>query len=227
MEMEKQYKVILTSRGLNTAFGRELVGEVFKREHIDCAGKSIFLLTLPEDGMDEIIEKNCLSLGFSEVYKATDYEHSEEDTMSEVSMIFVSEGNTFDILQFSREHKFDEYVKKNMDCDGVVYIGSSAGAVLAGSDIKIAEWLGDKNRKGEKNYSGFKLLPGDNCKSDTVVPHYTFKERQMFESNLDKNERNRYLNIHNISNVEALVLDIQSNSESKTLIRKRRIRIEE
>ena len=53
----KPYKLILTSKGLNTKTGMELVKRVYQKEKI-CYG-SIFLLTLPVYGVDKIIIDAC------------------------------------------------------------------------------------------------------------------------------------------------------------------------
>lgn len=219
----KQYKLILTSRGVNSTFGKNLVKEVFKKENIDCNGKSIFLITYPEYEIDDLIEEACHELGFSIVYKSYAYENTQVDAMPEADMLFVTEGNTFDIIKYFRENKFDKYVKKIMDREGAVYIGSSAGAVLASNDIRIAE-LFDKNF-GVNAYSGFGLLPAT---IDAVVPHYTYNECKKLRDTFSEDEIRKYGNvIYNVANSEALVLDIQNTDEEKRLLRKKRIRIEE
>lgn len=64
---------------------------------------------------------------------------------------------------------------------------------------------------------------------DTIIPHYTYKQVQTYIENMDGIERSKYLEIYNVANEEALILDCKRIADGSTkmveLIKKRRIRL--
>ena len=97
------------------------------------------------------------SLGFDVVELKENYDFSDK-----IDMIFVRGGNTAKLLYLLR--KFNQFEKiEKMVHDGTVYVGESAGSVLAGSDI---EWtlrtepyeVNLKEVFGKNAYNGFDFL---------------------------------------------------------------------
>ena len=87
-----------------------------------------------------------------------------------VDVIFVEGGNTFYLLQEARKSGFDKIVKKLME-KGVVYIGYSAGSVLACPTIYIIRSIDDPTKAPElKSYDGMSLV------DFIVLPHFGEKE---------------------------------------------------
>ena len=87
--------------------------------------------------------------------------------------IYVCGGNTFFLMQKLKETGLD---KKIIDLvnQGRVYVGASAGSVIAGPDISIASPF-DENDIGLKDMSGLGL-------TDKVThPHYKDEEKGIFE----------------------------------------------
>lgn len=82
-------------------------------------------------------------------------------------IIYVCGGNTFSILDKMREVKIDDYIKLQVE-RGAVYVGVSAGSIIAGPSIEIAGWGidGDENKIGLKDLKGFGLT------DTTVFPHF-------------------------------------------------------
>ncbi len=68
-----------------------------------------------------------------------------EKELKDIDVVFVGGGNTFYLLEKTRESGFDEIVTRLVD-KGVVYIGSSAGSVLAGPDIEPVSSLDDPEK---------------------------------------------------------------------------------
>ncbi len=77
-------------------------------------------------------------------------------------IIFVEGGNTFYLLQVMRKCNFEKVIKKLLK-EGKVYIGASAGSIVAGRTIQAAGWGegGDKNIAGLKDLRGLSLVPFD------------------------------------------------------------------
>ncbi len=92
---------------------------------------------------------------------------------SDFDVIYVCGGNTFFLSEKLRETGMD---KKIIDLvqQGKVYVGVSAGSVIAGPDISIAGPF-DENDIGLKNMAGLKLT------DKVVTPHYTEKEKDIIE----------------------------------------------
>lgn len=66
MSKSKTYKLILTSKGLNTRKGTILIRRAYEKEKIKYG--SIFLITFPRYEVDEIVVRNCEELGFENIY---------------------------------------------------------------------------------------------------------------------------------------------------------------
>ncbi len=88
----------------------------------------------------------------------------EKDIMQLLKLkdiIFVAGGNTFYLLNAMRRCNFGKVLRKLLK-EGKVYIGASAGSIVAGRTIKTAGWKNmDKNVVGLRNLKGLNLVPFD------------------------------------------------------------------
>lgn len=74
-------------------------------------------------------------------------------------VIYVQGGNTFYLLKYIRESGFDKVIKDLIN-KGVIYIGVSAGSIVAGPTIETAGWKHvDRNEVGLKDLTGMNLVP--------------------------------------------------------------------
>lgn len=217
----KPYKLILTSRGLNTNMGKDIIRKVYDKEKIEYG--SIFLMTVPGYEVDDIVVQNCKELGYKEVYVAKDFEQKTIEEMPEAEAIFVTEGNTFEVIEYIRKYHFDEYIKKMVE-QGATYIGSSAGAILSGGSFKEAENF-DSNFAGITDFTGLGIMPREGDLSDVVIPHYTYKQLRNYIGNMTDEEIHKYKTIYNVSNEEALIMDCKRVEGNVEMIKKRRIRV--
>jgi len=82
-------------------------------------------------------------------------------------IIYVQGGNTFYLLSMMRKCNFKKIIKKLLK-KGIIYIGVSAGSIVAGKNIETAKWLGDENivHMSDMNFMGLNLLPYN------IVVHY-------------------------------------------------------
>lgn len=79
--------------------------------------------------------------------------------LEEKDIIYVQGGNTFYLLHHVRESGFDEVVKRLID-RGIIYIGVSAGSIIAGQTIETSVWRGvDRNVVGLTDLTGLGLVP--------------------------------------------------------------------
>jgi dipeptidase E len=89
------------------------------------------------------------------------------DSLVNFDVIYVCGGNTFAILNKIRETKLDVFIISQVSA-GAIYVGVSAGSIIAGPDIEIAGW----GSEGDKNEINLKDLKGFNFIDIAVFPHF-------------------------------------------------------
>lgn len=85
-------------------------------------------------------------------------------TINECDVIYVSGGNTFYLLNELRKSRVWQAIK-NAVKSGKIYIGESAGAIVAAPDTRYATLM-DENSANMSDFTGLNLV--DFC----VVPHF-------------------------------------------------------
>jgi len=114
----------------------------------------------------------------------TEQELLEE--LKDVDIIFVAGGNTFYLLEKSRESGFDKIVKELIQ-KGVIYVGSSAGATLAGPDIEPIKTLDDPSKAPSlKSFNGLNLV------DFIILPHFEEKNRKEYGEIIRENSEKGY-----------------------------------
>ena len=96
----------------------------------------------------------------------TDTPHQElVNTLSSVDGIYIASGSAFDLLQRLRSTGADHVIKDAVH-NGVIYMGSSAGAIIAGPSIEPLSVMDDPTEAPElSDYRGLGLVP------HVVIPH--------------------------------------------------------
>lgn len=89
-------------------------------------------------------------------------------------VLCVCGGNTFAYLDRLRKTGMMDVIKQAVETNQSVYVGISAGSIIAGPDIEIAGWgsMGDQNEINLQNLQGFGLT------NTAVFPHYTDEQEQ-------------------------------------------------
>jgi len=104
-------------------------------------------------------------------------------------IIFVEGGNTFYLLNAMRKCNFEKIIRKLLK-KGKVYIGASAGSIVAGRTIKTANWKdGDKNIVNLKSLKGLNLVPFD------IFVHYQPEHAEIIKKNMPFKWQRRKLKI--------------------------------
>jgi len=95
--------------------------------------------------------------------------------LEEADCVYVEMGNTFYLRYHMHTSGLDKVLPPLVRHSGLVYVGASSGAVVAGRSISTAFWKGwDDTGKGQVwdlsriGYDGLNLLPG----GQSVFPHY-------------------------------------------------------
>lgn len=160
--MEKHKKLILTSFGLSSVIGRKLIGEEIRKD--SCVeNKRIFLFHEPYYSIEPMLVKACLDMGFSKQNIVLSGQQKNNLELLNMNYIYVGDGNTFEIMALLRERGLDKIMQQAFE-QGTIYIGASAGAIIAGNSIEGA-LLFDRNYIKLYDYEGLGLVNG------IILPH--------------------------------------------------------
>ena len=123
-----------------------------------------------------------------------------KEKLSEAKIVFISGGNTFYLLQELKRKNLITYLKERIE-NGLLYIGESAGSVIAAPDIEYASIVDDKTLATELNdYTGLNLV------DFYIVPH--FEEEPFVESSRNTVELYKdKLDLKLINNKEAILVE--------------------
>ena len=127
-------------------------------------------------------------------------EEIAKEKLSEAKIVFVSGGNTFYLLQELKRKNLIPYLKGKIE-NGLLYIGESAGSVIAAPDIEYASIVDDKTLATElDDYAGLNLV------DFYIVPH--FEEEPFVESSRNTVELYKdKLDLKLINNKEAILVE--------------------
>lgn len=173
-------KLLLTSGGLSN--------EIIKNAFLRLLGKEAkeikvaFIPTAADPEEDKwfvqsaIDEIKDMGMNMVSVDIKLENEQSLRKKLEECDVIYVNGGNTFYLLDWVRKSGFDKVVKDQLN-RGKIYIGTSAGSIIAGPDISIAGWSSswDKNIVDLQDLGGLNLIPL------VISPHFVEEERNILE----------------------------------------------
>lgn len=124
--------------------------------------------------------------GFSveDVDIAEKNEKQLEELLGDKDVIYVQGGNTFFLLDQMRKSGFTKIIKKLLK-KGIVYIGVSAGSIVAGKTIETAGW-GD----ADKNIPGITDLRGLGLVKFNISVHFNEQRKEIISQKSKKEKKN-------------------------------------
>ena len=133
-----------------------------------------------------------------------DFESDKPKDLSPYDVIYVCGGNTFKLVKFARHANFDKDIKSMLERGGL-YIGVSAGSLIVGPSIQIANDVHpDKNEVGLTDFTGFNIV-------DLIIfPHYS----RDIEEEIKLFEEKNNVKVVRIDNSHAILIE----GSEKTLI---------
>ena len=189
--------IMLLSDGLTTKMGCKLVSKKLCNENI--GAKRILLISPPQYGLSDALVEACILIGFARdnivIYRDI------QDIKANFDYIYVTEGNTFLILDYIKKNCLFDFIRDNFKSGRTDYIGASAGAMIAGKDIRLASDF-DTNFVDVTDLKALGLFDG------TIIPHYKQSELKRYIQNSDKKIIERYKNIYSVGNGKVLILDV-------------------
>lgn len=169
----------LTSTGLENEYVAERFKNILLKKDINLT--SFLVISVQDNDSDAFYlqktkdELNKIGAVDIEVFALGDKPFTPT---KEYDVIYVCGGNTFVYLDRIKKTGLDKFIVDSVRHDRSIYIGVSAGSIVAGPDISIASWgsEGDSNNIGLKDLSGLGLM------NIVVSPHY----RDELKSELDE-----------------------------------------
>lgn len=162
---ESQAKTLLLTSGGMTPMKDEIL-QLLQKPTYDVTVAFITTAAKPIEDLeflrkDWTIMKEELRFNVEEVDIEGKTEEQVEKLLELKDIIFVEGGNAFYLLKAMRACNFEKIIRKLLK-RGVVYIGVSAGSIVAGRTIKTAGWKdADRNIVGLKDLRGLNLVPFD------------------------------------------------------------------
>ena len=129
-------------------------------------------------------------------------EESIKQKLSETNYLYISGGNSFFLLQALKEKNLISFIKERIN-EGMIYIGESAGAIVAAKNIDYSKWMDDNIDILDKNFKDFSAL---DLVDFYLVPHlgeFPFEEKTQTIVEKYKNK----LNIVAINNSQAVIVE--------------------
>lgn len=168
-------KLILTSSG----FGNSEIAAIFIREMNKnpkgCKGLVVaYANTRTEEYFANEARRDLVRMGCRHVCVVNMKNHFDIGKFRNFDFIYVCGGNTFSIMKKLKETKMDKFIISQVK-KGAMYVGVSAGSIVAGRTIEIAKEAGDANDVGLKNMKGLGLT------EISVFPHFTEDCRKRLE----------------------------------------------
>lgn len=134
-------------------------------------------------------------LGFEHV-DLVDIKAEPTFDFSPYQIIFVCGGNTFYLQKYARLARFEATVRQHLK-NGGIYIGESAGSVLATPTTRLANSVApDPNEVGTIYFTGFNLVPFE------IFPHYEMR----YEAELQAYEQEHDVKVERLTDDQALFI---------------------
>jgi len=178
--------LLLTSAGMQM---KDEIVKLLQKPAYDITVAFITTASKPEENLDYVkkdlvIMRDEMGFNVEEIDIEGKKEHEVMELLKLKDIIFVEGGNTFYLLKAIRACNFEGIIRKLLK-EGKVYIGSSAGSIVAGRTIKTAGWKNaDKNIVGLKNLRGLNLVPFD------IFVHYQPEHAEIIKQKI-KNPKKR------------------------------------
>lgn len=194
--------LLLTSAGF---FNSKVAEKVMELVGSPATKKVAIVATAAESKETNVYSKlakeQLEKMGFADV-DFVDLETQGADSVVNYKVIYVCGGNTFKLLKFARETNFKTAILKVL-ASGGLYIGVSAGSLLVGPSIQIANEIDpDINEVGLIDLTGLAIV-------DTIVyPHYEPK----YEIEIKNFELKNNVTVTRLTNSQAMLVQGQETS---------------
>jgi len=211
---------------LTSSVGIKGVGESIRRRlgH-DRPLKTAFIITPVEGDSDQDdlswVQEDRDGLnnnGFATFdYTIADKSHDQiKQDLTGIDVLYISGGNEFYLKEKANENNFGDIIH-DLIAQGVIYIGTSAGSIIAGSNMSALQQLSDlEPLKQPIDTTGFGLV------DFTILPHWgskDFRDRWLSEASFNYmfKEKTPLIALNNYQYIEVLgdkstIIDVRNES---------------
>ncbi len=174
LKHRKAKTLLLTSNGMQM---KEEIIKLLQKPAYDITVAFISTAAKPEENLDYLkkdwnVMRDELGFNVEEIDIEGKKEHEVMRLLELKDIIFVEGGNTFYLLKAMRGCNFEKIIKKLLK-KGKVYIGASAGSIVAGKTIKTSDW-----KNPTKNFVKVRSLKGLNLVPFDVFCHYNLNPEE-------------------------------------------------
>lgn len=161
-------KLLLTSAGLKTPELTQQARQALPQAAAeDCLAVLISYSAPEEEHYVQEAKQEIIDLGISHIQEVNMRRPVDLATLGRADVMYMCGGNTFHILSQLRATGLFQYVKMQVE-QGALYIGVSAGSILAGPNIQISSW----GSEGDPNDIGLEDLTGFGWTDKIIFPHF-------------------------------------------------------
>ena len=168
-------KLFLTSRGLSTPkLKRVFISKLPKKTE----GCSLLLISTVQSKDEEVWGKRAKSeiekIGIKNITVYHLYKEKFTFSKKKFDIVYLLGGATFSVLKEIRKKGADKFIRKSVLKNRSIFLGISAGSIIAGPNIESAGWgsEADENEVGLKDLTGLKLT------NVAIFPHYEGKMKK-------------------------------------------------
>jgi len=168
-------KLLLTSAGLTTKTIADNFLGLFTKPTSEL---SVLLVPYAQNAEEQFYvdqsRNELLNLGIKKVKTFNLTAEKFEGDLANYDAVYICGGNTFAILKRLRATKLAEKIALAVKSGDLVYVGVSAGSIIAGPSIAIAGWgsTGDANEVGLTDLCGLELT------KIAIYPHFEETQRE-------------------------------------------------
>jgi len=175
--------ILLTSAGMNI---KEEILKILPKPANQTKIAHIITASKPEKDNSYLNRDKRAMIDVGFLVEDIDIEGKNEEELRKIlkdkDIIYVQGGNTFYLLKQIKESGFDKVVKELIE-EGIIYIGVSAGSIIAGPTIETAKWGGaDRNEVELTDLEGLNLVPF------LITVHYNSKDQSVIQNEIKKSK---------------------------------------
>lgn len=190
-------KILLTSTGLSS----ENVSKKIQNFFTNPGSQAVAIVTTAAEGKEQnkysqLAKKQFQEMGFTKI-DFIDLETDPSTDFSSYGIIYVCGGNTFKLLKFAREANFKTTIENLLGRDGV-YVGVSAGSIIVGPSINIANEI-----EPDLNDMELKDLIGLGISNLIILPHFS---PEMESATVDF-EKKYGVTVERLNNSQAILIE--------------------
>lgn len=199
----------------STGFENEYVAQRFKNVIIkkDIKQISFLVISVQDNESDAFyLQKTKNELDKIGAINVDVFELRDEPFVSEkeYNVIYVCGGNTFVYMDRIRKTGLDKFIIDSVKSDKSIYVGVSAGSIIAGPDISIADW----GSEGDNNDIDLKDLSALGLTDIVVSPHY----RDELKTEIDDFREKYGYQVYELTDEQALRLSYSDMGVLKNVI---------